>query len=89
MFFGLKLTGFVAWMFWLFLHVFFLIGFRNRFIVMTEWFWGYLTRQRSARLITGDAEELRNAVMFIEGEEAVRVLESLAPPKAEKAKVGS
>ena len=69
--FGMKLKGFIAWMFWLFLHVFFLIGFRNRFAVMFEWFWAYLTRERSARLITGDAAELRPALEFLEGEDAV------------------
>lgn len=69
--FGLKLKGFIAWVFWLFLHVFFLIGFRNRFAVMFEWFWAYLTRERSARLITGDAAELRNALDFMIGEDAV------------------
>lgn len=58
---GLKFRGFIAWLMWLFLHVFFLIGFRNRFVVMFEWFWAYLTRERSARLITGDAEELVDA----------------------------
>lgn len=68
---GLKFKGFIAWMMWLFLHVFFLIGFRNRIIVMLEWFWAYLTRERSARLITGDAGELRNAIAFLEGEDAV------------------
>ena len=57
---GLKFRGFIAWMMWLFLHVFFLIGFRNRLAVMFDWFWAYLTRERSARLITGDAEELRD-----------------------------
>lgn len=70
--FGLKLSGFIAWLLWLFLHVFFLIGFRNRVIVLLEWFWAYLTRERSARLITGDAEELRNAMIFLEGEESVK-----------------
>ena len=69
--FGLKLKGFVAWMFWLFLHVFFLIGFRNRFAVMFEWFWAYLTRERSARLITGDSYALRDALAFLQGEDAV------------------
>ena len=80
--FGLKLTGFIAWMFWLFLHVFFLIGFRNRIVVMLEWFWAYLTRERSARLITGDAAELRNALMFLEGEEAVKVLDRISETEA-------
>jgi NADH:ubiquinone reductase (H+-translocating) len=56
---GMKFRGFIAWMMWLFLHVFFLIGFRNRLAVMFDWFWAYLTRERSARLITGDAEELQ------------------------------
>ena len=81
---GLKMTGFIAWVFWLFLHVFFLIGFRNRLVVMTEWAWAYLTRERSARLITGDAHELRNAILFIEGEEGVKVLDEAAKRGAAK-----
>jgi NADH:ubiquinone reductase (H+-translocating) len=64
---GLKFRGFIAWMMWLFLHIFFLIGFRNRLAVMFEWFWAYLTRERSARLITGDADELRDALSFLQG----------------------
>ncbi|HXF43372.1 MAG TPA: NAD(P)/FAD-dependent oxidoreductase [Pyrinomonadaceae bacterium] len=63
--FGIKASGFAAWLFWLFLHVFFLIGFRNRLAVLAEWFWAYLTRERSARLITGDADDLKNAIRFI------------------------
>lgn len=63
---GMKFKGFVAWLMWLFLHVFFLIGFRNRVAVMLSWFWAYLTRERSARLITGDAEEMREAEDFIQ-----------------------
>ncbi len=63
---GFKFKGFIAWLMWLFLHVFFLIGFRNRFAVLFEWFWAYLTRERSARLITGDADELQNAMRFLE-----------------------
>ena len=55
---GMKFKGLIAWMMWLFLHVFFLIGFRNRLAVLVEWFWAYLTRERSARLITGDAGEM-------------------------------
>ena len=64
---GMKFKGFIAWMMWLFLHVFFLIGFRNRMAVMLDWFWAYLTRERSARLITGDADELRDAMKFLTG----------------------
>jgi NADH dehydrogenase len=49
----LKLSGFLAWLAWLLIHVFFLIGFRNRFIVLFQWGLSYLTFQRGARLITG------------------------------------
>ena len=49
----LKLSGFLAWLFWCFVHILNLIGFRNRLIVMIEWAWSYLTWQRGARLITG------------------------------------
>jgi NADH dehydrogenase len=51
--FGLKISGFFAWIFWIFLHIFWLIGFRNRFVVMTEWAWAYFSLQRRVRLITG------------------------------------
>ncbi|MGL4574897.1 MAG: NAD(P)/FAD-dependent oxidoreductase [Burkholderiaceae bacterium] len=46
--------GLPAWLFWLFVHVYFLIGFRNRLIVLMEWGWAYFTHQRYARLIFGD-----------------------------------
>jgi NADH dehydrogenase len=52
--FGLDISGFFAWLFWIFLHIFWLIGFRNRFVVMTEWAWSYITMQRRVRLITGE-----------------------------------
>lgn len=51
-----KFSGYLAWVAWLFVHIFWLIGFRNRFVVMFEWAWAYLTFQRAARLITGDLE---------------------------------
>ncbi|MEZ5283596.1 MAG: NAD(P)/FAD-dependent oxidoreductase [Vicinamibacterales bacterium] len=50
----LRLSGYPAWLFWLFLHIFFLIGFRNRLSVMLQWAVSYLTYQRSVRLITGN-----------------------------------
>ena len=56
---GLKLRGFLAWLAWCLLHIFYLIGFRNRFIVMFEWAWAYVTYQRGARLITGNLEAPR------------------------------
>ncbi len=49
----LKLSGLLAWWFWLAAHVFFLIGFRNRLIVLTNWAWAYWTYQRHARVIVG------------------------------------
>jgi len=49
----LELSGYIAWLAWLFIHVFFLIGFRNRLVVMINWAWAYLTYERGARLITG------------------------------------
>ncbi len=49
-------TGFIAWILWLFVHIMFLIGFRNRVLVMLEWSWSYLTYERAARLITGDTD---------------------------------
>lgn len=64
----LKLTGFIAWLAWLFIHVLTLIGFRNKLGVLSGWFWAYLTRERSARLITGDAHELHDALKFLEAE---------------------
>jgi NADH:ubiquinone reductase (H+-translocating) len=48
-----KAHGFPAWLLWIFVHIFFLIGFRNRVLVLIEWAWSYLTFQRGARLITG------------------------------------
>jgi NADH:ubiquinone reductase (H+-translocating) len=50
----IHISGFVAWLSWLFIHIFFLIGFRNRLIVLIQWAWSYFTYERGARLITGD-----------------------------------
>jgi NADH dehydrogenase len=49
----IHISGFLAWLSWLFVHIFFLIGFRNRILVMIQWAWSYLTFERGARLITG------------------------------------
>ena len=49
----LRLTGRLAWLVWGVAHIYFLIGFRNRMAVATDWLWSYLTYQRGARLITG------------------------------------
>jgi len=52
----LHLSGYLAWLAWLFVHLILLIGFRNRLMVLREWLWSYLMRERSARLITGDTD---------------------------------
>jgi NADH:ubiquinone reductase (H+-translocating) len=55
---GLKLSGFIAWLAWLGVHIWFLIGFRNRLVVMLEWTRAYLTYERQARLITQEVGPL-------------------------------
>jgi NADH dehydrogenase len=53
-----KVTGLIAWLAWLFIHIMYLVGFRNRLLVMIQWAWSYFTYDRSARLITGEAEKI-------------------------------
>ena len=53
----LKLSGLLAWWFWLAAHVFFLIGFRNRLVVLLNWAWAYWSYQRGARIILGRDED--------------------------------
>ena len=48
----LRLSGFIAWLAWLFVHLMALVGFHNRLAVFREWLWAYFTSDRSARLIT-------------------------------------
>ena len=48
-----RLTGFLAWLAWLFVHIMNLIGFRNRVVVLVQWAWAYFSYQRAIRLITG------------------------------------
>ncbi|MBV8358557.1 MAG: cytochrome d ubiquinol oxidase subunit II [Deltaproteobacteria bacterium] len=71
---GLKLSGLVAWLVWLGVHIFYLVGFRRRFVVMTEWAWLYLRNEHGARLITGDVEQLlergRYEPRYIDGKES-------------------
>jgi len=59
---GLKLSGFIAWFVWAFVHILYLIGFRNRIVVMLEWGWSYIWFKRGIRLITGSPQiELEQA----------------------------
>jgi NADH dehydrogenase len=50
----IRLTGYPAWLAWLFLHLMFLVGFKNRVVVFVQWVVAYVTRQRGVRLITRD-----------------------------------
>jgi NADH dehydrogenase len=63
-----KFSGYIAWLMWLFVHIISLIGFRNRLWVLSEWMWAYFTRERSARLITGDAQEMQEKRLLPEAE---------------------
>ena len=51
----IKLTGFLAWIFWLIIHIYFLIEFDTKLLVVIQWAWNYTTRNRRSRLITGKA----------------------------------
>ena len=62
----IRFSGVLAWWFWLVMHVFFLIGFRNRLVVLLNWWWAYWSYQRGARIILGrgemgDRESLRRS----------------------------
>lgn len=54
---GINFSGFFAWLIWAFVHIFYLMGFRNRFSVMIQWYFHYLTGARSARVIQKDLEK--------------------------------
>jgi NADH dehydrogenase len=64
----MKLAGFTAWMLWLVIHIWYLMGFRNRVAVLASWCWSYLTYRQGARLITGGAapEHLREVTAAAE-----------------------
>ena len=93
---GFKLSGFIAWLMWSFVHVAYLIGFRNRIVVMFEWAWQYATFKRGARLITArhtlephwmeeSAIPDGQAAVLHEREAAHEVHASPAPPPARHA----
>ena len=52
-----KFSGFSAWLFWLFVHIYFLIGFRSRLMVMTDWAWAYFTFARNARIVVSPSDD--------------------------------
>jgi len=59
--FGIRLSGFLAWIGWLFIHIIYLIGFRNRLVVLTNWAYNYFTYDRAVRLITGKERSITQA----------------------------
>lgn len=79
----LKVKGVLAWLMWLVVHIFYLIGFRNRLIVMIQWAWSYMTFERGARLITGDQPKAPDQARCAADEsppEPVRPAHHDAPP---------
>jgi NADH dehydrogenase len=95
---GLKMDGFLAWLAWLFIHLMYLVGFRNRVAVFMEWAWSYLTWQRGARLITGEVgprlapegavlgapEEPVGGGGWMEGDPAQRTADARADARSER-----
>jgi NADH dehydrogenase len=57
---SLRFSGFFAWWFWLLLHIYFLIGFRSRLIVLINWAWAYFTYARAARIILGNNQQVEH-----------------------------
>jgi NADH dehydrogenase len=72
---AIHLSGHLAWLAWLFVHIFFLIGFENRVLVLAQWMWSYFTYQRSARLITQTALSTRWAEQLRDLTESISVKE--------------
>ncbi|NEP55002.1 MAG: NAD(P)/FAD-dependent oxidoreductase, partial [Moorea sp. SIO3C2] len=74
----MKMSGFPAWFIWIFVHIYFLIEFDNKLLVLLQWGWNYFTYQRGARLITGDDSipALSEAVMNEIETELVTVADS-------------
>jgi NADH dehydrogenase len=69
----IKFSGLSAWLFWLFVHVYFLIGFRNRLVVFMDWAWAYFTSQRHSRVFPDPHALEPNAML-------VRVTPNGLPP---------
>jgi NADH dehydrogenase len=71
---GLRLSGVLAWLAWLFIHIMYLARFENRILVLIQWIYSYITRGRTARLITGEmAQRLSDPVRLVpEGEKVVK-----------------
>ncbi len=61
----IKFSGILAWLTWVFVHIYFLIEFDNKLVVMLQWGWSYWTRNRGARLITGES------LLTVDGEQQI------------------
>lgn len=70
---SLKLSGFIGWVAWLFIHIMYLIGFRNRVVVLIQWAWAFFTFGRSARLITGTSPDSLDRTIETSNREHVRL----------------
>ncbi len=79
-----KFTGPIAWLVWIFAHLYYLIEFDNKLVVMTQWAWNYFTRNRGARLITGEGGIPLRVVTPIQEAEDAQVPQ---PAEKETAKV--
>jgi len=78
---GLEVSGYPAWLVWLFVHIMYLIGFRNRLLVLVQWAWAYVFWQRGVRLITGDPRlELARARS---GDDVASITGGTPPPAAD------
>jgi NADH dehydrogenase len=69
---SIKLSGFLAWLAWLVVHIWYLVGFRNRLLVMIDWAWSYFTYRRGARLITGGRMEAGTPLQVAAADGAAR-----------------
>lgn len=78
----IELSGLLAWLAWLFIHILFLIGFRNRFVVLFSWAWSYVTWERGARLITGELpDQLPPPAPSAKDGASLSIREKVHPPR--------
>lgn len=72
-FFRFHLSGVFAWFLWVFVHIFYLINFRNKFAVLSQWIWSYVTFQRGARMISGEFTSFKTSRLeVLDGKESGR-----------------
>ena len=83
-----RFAGFIAWLMWLFIHLLFLIGFRNRIFVLMDWFYAYVGMKRSARLILETPESYRQGVRseqaLLEAEEQMHRIDDVVESPVEQ-----